>query len=112
MRQDNYDRLQERSRREFGDRRRFGGSNSGDYDRSENRGNGRSDYDDNAYGGENRGWLEKASDEVSSWFGGDENGIRSQTRDARDRNENEYDDNRANEEAPKPGKKSRTKRKR
>jgi CBS domain-containing protein len=91
MRQDNYERLQERSRREFGDRQRYGGSNSGDYDRSENSGNASSDYGDNAYGGENRGWFEKASDEVSSWFGGNEGNDRNQT--ARDRNINEYDGN-------------------
>lgn len=95
MRQENYERLQERSRREFGDRRNFRDeSNQRDLNRPQNLMSGsRSDYDDNARGGEDRGWFDRASDEVSSWFGGDERDNRNQTRDARDRNINEYDGN-------------------
>ena len=52
-----------------------------DYDRqNRNLGSARSDYGDYAYGGRlndegmenDRGWMDKASDEVSSWFGDDD----------------------------------------
>ena len=99
MRQDNYERLQERSRREFGNRQGTGGENQADYNRPQNLGSAQSDYGDRAYGGraneqgENRGWLEKAGDEVSSWFGGGESGNRRDQNQGYGGNENEYDNN-------------------
>lgn len=79
-------------RREYDDRRE-------DYNRPQNWGSARSDYGDRAYGGRlnqqgdsERGFFEKAGDEVSSWFG-DEDAERRRDRDARmnqsrDRNQN------------------------
>lgn len=57
----------------------FGQGYNQDYDR-QNYGSARSDYGDRAYGGrlnnqgmeDDRGWIDKASDEVSSWFGDDD----------------------------------------
>ncbi|MDQ4121212.1 MAG: CBS domain-containing protein [Acidobacteriota bacterium] len=92
MRQDAYDRLQEQSRREFGNRRNFQDeSNRDEFNRPQNLSSSRSDYRDN--GGDDRGWFERASNEVSSWFGGDDRDNRNHTRNARDRNINEYDGN-------------------
>jgi CBS domain-containing protein len=92
MRRDSYERLQEQSRREFGNRQDLrGGSNQPD-ERRQIRGSEQSNNRDNYDNGRNeRGWFDKASDEVSSWFGGD-NSNRSRDRNLRSNgNENEYE---------------------
>lgn len=92
MRGDAYQRLQERSRREFGARRDLPGeSDRRDLNRPQSLRSERSDYD-RSLGADERSWVDRAADEVSGWFGGDRDN-RNQTRSARERNFNEYDGN-------------------
>lgn len=95
MRHDSYERLRERSRREIGDRRDFRGeSNEGESYHPQNlTSRQRTDYSTDHARGDERGWFDKATDEVSSWFGGDDRDNRNQSRDARNRNINPHDDN-------------------
>jgi CBS domain-containing protein len=106
MRRDTYERLQEQSRREDYNRRMRRNPASREtnaqrddfaernYNRPQNLSGARSGYNDRDDSGENeRGWFEKASDEVSSWFGGDDANNPRRTNASNRGNENEYDGN-------------------
>lgn len=94
MRRDSYERLQERSRRELGERQNFRGSSNQPDERRQMRGseqfNDRDDYDNSR---NDRGWFERASSEVSSWFGGNDESPGRERNVRSNANENEYDGN-------------------